>query len=96
MSGFLDLYINNRTSGFTKIKKKDAFIVYPNPSKEKILVNLDLEVKCYPFVILNSIGEEILKGLIESVNDEIDISTLSVGIYNLLIDGTYSFRIEKQ
>ncbi|MEI6881634.1 MAG: T9SS type A sorting domain-containing protein [Bacteroidota bacterium] len=96
MSGLLDRYINNRTSGFTKIKKKDNFIVYPNPSKEKILVNLDLEVKCYPFVILNSIGEEILKGFIKSVNDEIDISNLSVGIYTLLIDGTYSFRIEKQ
>ena len=96
MSDFLDPYINNKHSGIGKNKKKDAFIVYPNPSKEKILIDIEFNEKCYPFVILNSIGEEVLKGLIKQSNEEIDISSLSFGLYTLLIDGTFSYRIEKQ
>ena len=96
LSGFLDRYINNRTSGFGKIKKKDSFIIYPNPSKGKVLIDLDFKEKCYPFVILNSIGEEVIEGEIKCANEEIDISSLSDGLYTLLIDGTYSYRIEKQ
>jgi hypothetical protein len=96
MSAFLDRYINNKNSGIGKNKKKDAFIVYPNPSKEKILIDIEFNEKCYSFVILNSIGEEVLKGLIKQSNEEIDISSLSFGLYTLLIDGTFSYRIEKQ
>ncbi len=96
MTSFLNHYINNRTSGFAKIKKKDSFIVYPNPSKEKVLIDLDFKEKCYPFVILNSIGEEVIEGKIKCANEEIDISSLSDGLYTLLIDGAFSFRIEKQ
>jgi hypothetical protein len=34
--------------------------------------------------------------LIKQSNEEIDISSLSFGLYTLLIDGTFSYRIEKQ
>lgn len=96
MSDFLDHYINNKSSGFAKIKKKDAFIVYPNPSKDRICVDSDIQRKYYPFVIINSVGEEVLKGKIKCANEEIDISSLSDGLYTLLINGAFSFRIEKQ
>jgi hypothetical protein len=96
MSGFLNLYINNRTSGFGKIKKKDSFIAYPNPSGDKVFIELDFKEKYYPFVILNSIGEELLDGVMFNENKEIDIGSLSPGLYTLIVDGTFIKRIEKE
>lgn len=62
---------------------ENGFEVYPNPSHENIFVQSDkIEEK---YRILNLLGESILTGIISSENQQINISSLSEGIYFITI-----------
>ena len=59
-------------------KDSNVFSVYPNPSKDKITVSAE---NFKTATIINNLGEIILT----SENKNIDISNLSIGLYQILI-----------
>ena len=73
-----------------------GIIVYPNPTNNLLFIDthLDLDVK-----VLDMMGKEVSMILKNDNTLRIDLSTLSVGVYNLIItyeENRYSKRIIKQ
>jgi len=61
-------------------------ILFPNPVKEELNVDLNEKYLFSNFEIINSLGEIVQKGRIESVSSKISISNLPSGFYTLNIN----------
>lgn len=64
--------------------KKHTFI-YPNPAGNEIFIRLT-DKQQTNYKILNSVGEQVLNGVLSSNQSSIDISQLSTGIYFIICD----------
>lgn len=73
-------------SGVSSSTNQTQLKVYPNPTKNKIIIDSDVEFKSY--CIYNILGEKKLEG---SFKDEIDISVLHSGFYFLNLKNENSF-----
>ena len=68
----------------TDIEK--GFVVYPNPT-DGILYVVS-EQPCSEYRIINMLGQTLLAGKIDSETKQIDVSSLSEGIYYITINHT--------
>ena len=81
--------------GLEEFKNKNVSI-YPNPTKEKFFIDLQLEAN---YTLSNVFGQEVKKGLLVSGTNELETNTLSTGIYLLKIDspeGSMTKKLIKQ
>jgi uncharacterized protein (TIGR02145 family) len=80
-----------RDSGVPTNETKNSidimFEMYPNPAKEKILVTIS-EKENFNLTISNLAGVCVLRNELRNKNNEIDISSLSKGIYVVNISGS--------
>jgi hypothetical protein len=73
-----------------------GYVVYPNPSNGIIFVGTDtplvstdtFDVSLQEYLITNPMGQTIMTGKIASDNQQIDVSSLSEGIYFIKIGGS--------
>lgn len=70
------------------------FSISPNPVKEILKVNLDLNAEIRNYVITNSIGQKIQTNVLPD-NNELNISDLANGIYYIRI-GNYACKFIKK
>ena len=68
--------------------QQKEIIIYPNPAKDFIRVEMDL-TKAAEFEIYATTGKLILSGLISPENSIIDISGLSNGLYLLKVENSF-------
>lgn len=79
-------------SSSNALKEKSLVNVYPNPSHNVLHISMDkkLAMESLHFSVFNSVGDKVLqqKHYSGSLQDNLDISTLSKGIYFLEIKGS--------
>tara|TARA_B110000444_G_C18849676_1_gene604563 strand:+ start:1903 stop:2913 length:1011 start_codon:yes stop_codon:yes gene_type:complete len=63
-----------------------SYIVYPNPSTEKVTISTSLVGKELNIIIYNPLGKEIYRQLIHQ-ETTIDTSNWKAGVYTIVIDG---------
>lgn len=89
------LNINVYNVGINTIDKKSSIKVYPNPSKSFIIIsnkNLDLLGKQY--TISSVAGKMLLEGKLNAEETQVNIESLSSGIYLLSIGGSSNQSIK--
>jgi len=67
-------------------ENKTTYTIYPNPTNGKLWINQEFESNNTPIFarILNGLGQNILS--VKVVNNKIDLSRLSNGIYQLILE----------
>jgi hypothetical protein len=58
---------------------EDQFSLYPNPADKSVTISVKNGATILEVVIYNQIGQKVLQG--KPVNNTLDISTLSPGMY---------------
>lgn len=75
---FLDVGINSDIEDTRNVR----FTIYPNPTRNELqVINYELQVASYKFVLLDMFGKEVLTKEINSKKQKIDISNLKQGVY---------------
>ncbi|MEO8759789.1 MAG: T9SS type A sorting domain-containing protein [Bacteroidia bacterium] len=80
------LYTNNQTTaycdatlGIKEVNHSTAFTIYPNPASNNITISSDKELET--ITIYNTLGEVVFQTKNKNIQQQIDISTLTDGIY---------------
>lgn len=71
--------------GTSELTELDRFVIYPNPTMDKVLISLDSEEKGEG-VILSSTGQILKTFVIVDKMTEVDCSKLDAGIYMICIN----------
>jgi hypothetical protein len=78
------------TTGFKKIQLS-RLTIYPNPTVD--ILNISNLEKDTDVSIINKVGEIVL---LKKTTGSVDISTLTPGLYFLIIDGYQVVKIQKE
>ncbi|TGN27154.1 PKD domain-containing protein [Empedobacter tilapiae] len=73
-------------------EKRNEFILYPNPVNDYLTINGDLN-KNYLYQILDTSGRVIIEG--EFINNKTNLSNLKTGVYFIVINNNYTYKIIK-
>ncbi|WP_370480328.1 T9SS type A sorting domain-containing protein [Tamlana flava] len=96
---------NPQSGGFTDIssvltvndiKSQLSFLLYPNPTKEKVTIKVNSSAY---YSLVSILGQEIKNGVFSTGNNELNLSNLSKGFYLLNIttnERTASKKIIKE
>lgn len=87
----------NVDDNFKKVEIQNISKVYPNPAKDKIIINYNFEINTKGEIkIINSIGTVVMKLITNSLNQkqiEINVKNFSDGVYFIIIkSGTKVYR----
>ena len=66
----------------------EAFTFYPNPARDVIIVNEELEYK-----VFNISGQEVMNGI--SSGNKINVNSLEDGIYFILLSDETGTKVQK-
>jgi hypothetical protein len=67
---------------------KQQITIFPNPTKDIISIKGEKNIN-QPFSILDQMGREVFKGKLTGTDTEVNLSSLSKGMYTLKIEGNY-------
>jgi N-acetylneuraminic acid mutarotase len=78
--------------GITEFENKESFLIYPNPASDILAIQFSQSgLKNSDYKIIGMKGEIVLEGILTDKN-QIEVNTLTQGIYQLLI-GNLSSRV---
>lgn len=85
------------TIGIEDIQTESGFTIYPNPLIDIITIETENNNLNSNYVILNSIGQQVLSGQLIDIKNTIDLQHLSPGLYVIRIGETekHSFKLIK-
>ncbi len=63
----------------------NGFAIYPNPVKNDLKITVPTGYKNASITIFNSEGKQVLKGVLEAAQNNINVSSINNGIYNIQI-----------
>jgi hypothetical protein len=78
----------------TSEKTQYSIAIYPNPTTDKVQITLP-DGKDFKIILLTTTGKIIKQNILNRTQDEVDLSTLPVGLYLLMIEGAGSHTIIK-
>lgn len=73
--------------------------LYPNPVTSELNIDFRFVPQNTTYVIVNSIGEEVYKGVLDNSINRLDVSGYSAGIYTLLIsdsENVFTYKFVKK
>ncbi len=79
--------VNDSTSGISNINQHEYFKIYPNPAIDKIYIDCT-EKQDFKMQVYNMIGVGVLQKELTNGTNDIDIKSLSKGIYVIKLTGT--------
>jgi len=79
--------------GIDEIVKDFSYNVYPNPASDQITVKCTHNISEY--TIINYVGQVILHNVVNSDNFNVNVSSLSTGMYFIQLDTEYGVVTEK-
>lgn len=90
--------IVENTTGISEIKLPTSFSVYPNPANDQISIKAGKDNIGLPFFITDQMGRQVLTGKLNTETTQVDISTLSTGVYNFQVgeQTKQSFKVLKK
>jgi len=83
---YIRLVNDTLITGLNEINKFEHIHLYPNPATDKIIIDF-AERQNLNFNIYNMVGELMLQKELDKNKNEIDISTLSTGLYIIKVTG---------
>lgn len=86
---------NKGTVGIIETKEENFFIAYPNPSKDKVFLKLSFAIKECVLTLFDLNGRELIREQINNNDTQIDISSLSKGIYYIKLINDNSVFVKK-
>lgn len=95
-------YTFNSTGGPVSVDENsqllDQFILYPNPTTNLLSIKTNLDNSNNTYSILNSIGQVVLIGKLNSEISTIDVNSLESGVYTILFNDEInkSYKLIKQ
>ncbi len=86
------------TTGVEEVKNTSGIKIYPNPTSDFITIENTDHKSSSTYVILNSLGQQVLSGQLSGETTIVDIGGLSSGFYLLKIGemGNKSFKLIKE
>jgi hypothetical protein len=72
---------NGAPAGIEFVKEGFNIAAYPNPTKNKINLNVDAKYLQANYKLIDQIGKSLCNGVINDCNTEIDLSSFASGIY---------------
>ena len=72
----------------TQKEEFNSLSIYPNPASNSITIKGETNMN-QPFSIFDQMGREVFKGKLTGTETEVNLSSLSKGIYTLKIEGNY-------
>ncbi|HZW63092.1 MAG TPA: T9SS type A sorting domain-containing protein [Flavobacteriaceae bacterium] len=81
------------TSLSTQENSLNNLTIYPNPATNSITINGLKDVVSYK--LYNNVGKVVLSGSLSNFNSNLDVSTLSSGMYILNLAGSTNYKIVK-
>ena len=88
--------VNSQVLSMNTIELSNTVSVYPNPSKDKIMIQSVENLTNTKVLVYNLTGQQVLSTKISSENS-VDLTALPSGVYNLQLDSTATkpFKIIK-
>ena len=77
----------------------ESIKIYPNPVKERVYFKIPSEEKKLNVVFFDILGKQVLNASVDAINNQIDVASLSKGMYLLKLNSkntSQSFKILKQ
>lgn len=81
-------FVKLQGTGNLEDKENLQIQIYPNPFNEIISIKGEKNLN-QPFSIFDQMGREVFKGKLNGISTEVNLSSLSNGIYMLKIEGNY-------
>jgi hypothetical protein len=91
-------YTYGSPTGFSEFSSDEKdFTLYPNPASDFIRIKTDKSISGSAYTFTDQSGKTVLKGIINSENNSIDITSLENGIYFLHIgeSSQHSYKVIK-
>ena len=82
-------------SGISEKEMNENIIIYPNPTSNKFIIEMDNQKDSYNLEIFNTIGQIILNKRIFNSFEQIDLSDQSAGIYFVKIQSAKNTMVKK-
>jgi ELWxxDGT repeat protein len=79
---------NCQSSDIPEINNADNLVIYPNPTSHSIIIK-GKEGMNQNFKIFDQMGREVISGKLNGMSADVNLSTLSKGMYTLKIEGNY-------
>ncbi len=76
-----EVFAFEKTTNVLEVDSKNSFVLYPNPSTDVVNIDMHQFSSELNFNILNSNGNVVQRGLLESAASNISVSELAQGIY---------------
>lgn len=67
--------------------------IYPNPAKEKIIIEIEENLLNDSYIIYDNLGKKISTGVFKSLKTNIDLALFSAGVYFISIDTHQEKRV---
>ena len=83
-----ELYAEGLTADINERSIYSSVKIFPNPTKDIISIKVETNLN-QSFQISDQMGREVFKGKLTGTETEINLSSLSKGIYTLKIEGNY-------
>ena len=72
----------------TQKEEFNSLSIYPNPTSHSVTIKGETNMN-QPFSIFDQMGREVFKGKLTGTETEVNLSSLSKGMYTLKIEGNY-------
>jgi len=79
------IIVKDNSSIADNVFKEKWVYIYPNPANDKLFVELNNYNKNISIIVFNLLGQEIKREILDQMTNEISISNLAKGIYNIRI-----------
>jgi ELWxxDGT repeat protein len=83
-----ELYAEGLTADINESLVIQSISIYPNPTREIISIKVETNMN-QSFQIFDQMGREVFKGKLTGTETEVNLSSLSKGMYILKIEGNY-------
>ena len=83
-----ELYAEGLTADINESLVNPSISIYPNPTSHSITIKGETNMN-QPFQIFDQMGREVFKGKLTGAGTDVNLSSLTKGIYTLKIEGNY-------
>lgn len=80
--------LNPNVGSLESLSNQFEVSISPNPTSNSIMIKAEKNMN-QSFSIFDQMGREVFKGKLNGITTEVNLSTLSKGIYTLKIEGNY-------
>ncbi len=85
LTPYLSYYINNVSLDLRDFIGNRNFAVYPNPTDQTLTISIRTDMLGARYILFSPTGQQVLEGILESLNHRIDVSGLADGVYHLQV-----------